>query len=126
MMWAMEYIGKPYSTEQDCYYWFRKIQSEQFGREVPHLKVGGARVAVRLMRGEFCDSVGWEKTDAPKDGDAVFMSQAERRNTHIGVAFHHKGKLMVIHALAGMGVVVSDVQGLRMNNLKISSYWTPK
>jgi hypothetical protein len=123
--WVDRFVGQPYSVERDCYFWFREIQREVFGRDVPFLGVGGPRVAARLMRGDYPMSIGWGPTDSPRDGDAVFLSQSKKINTHIGVACIIRGRLMVVHALKDLGVIVSDAHGLRANGLAVKGYWSP-
>lgn len=94
--WAEQYIGKPWTQEHDCYYWFRKICLEQFGRDVP---VIGA---------------DYEQTDHPVEGDAVFIGPQ-----HIGMVIRIGIKMMVLHAVPGLGVTLGD-----LSRMKITGYWT--
>ncbi len=125
MSWIKEYVGKPWSEKEDCYYWFGKIQAEQFGRSVP--LVGGFKrtlMAARLMRGAPV-LLGCRETKHPMDGDAVFLSQRENAH-HIGIYVEVDGFPWVLHALEGSGVLFSSAISLLQNGWKIEAYWTDR
>lgn len=125
--WAEKYCGAKWSDEEDCLHWFRVISKEQFGVDVPHCHlVDHKRLvasAVRVMRGNILDMFGYRETNDPKEGDGVFMSQGKEAH-HLGMVIFLGGKMHVLHALNGAGMVVSDATDLALNGWKINSYWT--
>ena len=125
--WSLAYLGRPWSETCDCYYWFRRIQKEVFGRDLEDLRRTGDRLlfAARAMSDEAVRRFGWRRTDAPAEGDAVFLAQRIRPH-HIGIATLMRGKLYIVHAPDGGCVMLSDAPSLRINFWKISSYWTPE
>lgn len=126
--WSEKYLGKPWTPDTDCYYWFRRIQAEQFGRPMPVVPLDHAsgtalvKSAARVIAGEVPAVVGWRPTDAPVEGDAVLMAQRTRPH-HIGTVLIADGRLHTLHALEGVGVIVSDTQTLRLNGWQITGYW---
>jgi len=126
--WTLKYLGQPWTPERNCYYWFRQIMIEQFGRDglPPNIVVdekSSARLAMREFANEAVKQHGWVLSKTPREGDAVFLAEG-KRSSHIGVATYIKGKFLVVHARKNTGVVVSDVLALKMNNLKITGSWT--
>ena len=126
MHWAMKYIGQKWEHEKDCFYWFRTIRKEQFNHDVPICGVDHTNLvlsASRILTGDVKGVFGYKQVDSPGEGDAVFMTQ---RNTphHVGMIIFPGGKMMVLHALEGIGVIVSDLMDLKMNGWKIVGYWS--
>lgn len=93
--WAERYIGQQWTRERDCYYWFRKIMLEQFGRDIPV-------VGDRFVR-----------VDVPIQGDAVFIG-----NGHIGIMVSVDNKMMVLHAAPTIGVMLTT-----LGQEKIKGFW---
>lgn len=93
--WAERYIGQKCTREQDCYYWFRRIMLEQFGRDIPV-------VGDRFVR-----------VDVPIEGDAVFIG-----NAHIGIMVSVGEKMMALHAAPMMGVMLSA-----LDQIKSKGFW---
>lgn len=126
--WALQYQGARWSEQTDCLHWFRKISLEQFGRTVPECTAidyqHHLRSTIRVMRSNIAEMFGYRQTDAPVEGDAVFMSQS-RLEHHIGMVIFLGGRMHVLHVLDGCGLVISDRLDLAMNGWKITSYWTP-
>lgn len=124
--WAIQYIGQPWRPDQDCLYWYRRIKRERFGREVPLCEVDRTRLtrsAARIMAGDIEAGFGYRKTATPVEGDAVFLSQRNQPH-HIGMVLLLDGKMHVLHALDGSGVVISDLHNLAVNGWNIAGYWT--
>lgn len=127
--WTEKYLGQPWTPEKNCYYWFRRVMEEQFGRK--GLPPGEAvsekeitRLAARGFTEEAVRGCGWERVeDEPREGDAVYLTQGKICNTHIGVVFFRGGKRFVLHARKGAGVVVSDRHGLLLNCFRERGYW---
>ena len=123
--WAAKYVGGEYSVEKDCYYWFRLISKEQFGRDLPSViiphKFKNFRAAKIMKQGG--ESFGYKATLSPVDGDAVFLSGNGKTSHHVGMAVFSGKKLMVLHAIEGAGVIISDKTALRMSGLNIMGFW---
>ena len=79
--------------------------------------------AARAMAGNIASKYGWDITDEPKDGDAVFLSQRARPH-HIGTVTFIDGRLHVLHALEGVGIVLSDLQNLKINYWRIAGFYS--
>lgn len=123
--WTMKYIGKPYDQIHDCYFWFRKIQYEQFGRELIEINIDHSRMvncAARVMDGDIETTFRFRETTNPSEGDAVFMTQGIRPH-HVGVVVFIDGKQYILHAQAGVGVICSDMIELRQNGWRIKGYY---
>ncbi|WP_320055755.1 hypothetical protein [Desulfuromonas thiophila] len=125
--WALKYIGQPWTPECNCYEWFRRITREQFGRDLPPIGLPPdhlARRAARIMSAAADSLFGYHPTAHPTEGDAVFLSSNGRTSHHIGMVIFPGRKMQVLHALDGLGVVVSDLPALRANGLSIQGFWT--
>jgi len=126
--WSLKYREAKWTDQTDCLHWFRKISEEQFGRTVPECNAidyqHHLRSTIKVMRGNIAEMFGYEETNTPSEGDAVFLSQGKLEH-HIGMVIFLRKKLYVLHVLDGAGMVVSDLMDLAMNGWKILSYWTP-
>ena len=123
--WASKYTGQKWTEDHDCYYWFCRILAEQFGTVISHRDIDHHHLvacATRILTGDIEENFGYRKTDTPKEGDAVFLTQRKHPH-HIGVVIK-SGGLQIIHALQGSGVIVSDLMDLRVNGWRIAGYWT--
>lgn len=128
--WTEKYLGKPWTPEQNCYYWFREIMEREFGhKDMPAVvtvqESEAARVAARGFTDELFTSRGWRRvTDGLlREGDAAYLTQGRTRATHIGVVFFRHGRRLILHARKGIGVVASDQHGLALNFLRERGFW---
>lgn len=122
-MWTEKYIGKKWTDEQDCGYWFCKIQKEEFRRNVPRVCVDQKLPLNKAKALKNGIPPEWIETDKPKDGDAVFLTQKMRPH-HIGTAVFVDNVFYVLHALTGANMILSDKMSLKINGWKIESFWT--
>lgn len=130
-MWIDKYLGKRWTQEQDCGYWFRLIQKEQFGRDVPVICNVPAephkflRQAMHLMKTvkEKTNDLGWFATNNPVEGDAAFLATRVKIH-HIGIVVFVEGRLNIIHAPEGGNVMLSSKSNLKQNGLRIEGYYT--
>lgn len=106
MRWLSGYIGQKWTHEKDCWFWFRKIQLEVFGRSVDPVMND------------------WAEIYLPENGDGVLLSRGSNPD-HIGMVIFINDRFHVLHALEGAGVILTDRQSLKMNGWKINGYWTP-
>lgn len=130
-MWVNKYIGKKWTQEQDCGYWFRKIQKEQFERNIPVIcntpnKPLRFMVQATKLLKEFKkdpSSVGWRKTINPIEGDAVLLATRIHIH-HIGIVFFIENKLHILHAVEHCGIIVSNKRNLKSNLMAIKGFFT--
>ena len=131
-MWVDKYIGKKWTQEQDCGYWFRKIQKEQFGRDMPAICNIPAeprkfiRQAMHILRRvkEKANDIGWHATCSPIEGDAALLAMRTHIH-HIGVVIYIDGQLQILHAPdEGSGVMLSSKKNLRENLMRIEGFYT--
>jgi hypothetical protein len=125
------YVGKPWEKSRDCWYWFRVVQRDIFGRDVHEALVNHSswiamlKSAADIMNSDIEKEFGWKKTDSPKTGDAVFLSM-RRYAHHIGTVFIDNGKLCILHCVEGSGIVYDSRLAIKMHGWRIHGYWTPK
>lgn len=130
-MWVNRYIGKRWTQEQDCGYWFRRIQKEQFDRIIPEIcnvpssKNKFCRQAMHIMEKikREIETLNWKKTDQPIEGDAVMLALRSHIH-HIGIVIFLNNQLHILHALEQCGVIVSSKTNIQMNGLRIEGYYT--
>jgi hypothetical protein len=102
MKWVEKYIGKKWTQEQNCGYWFRLIQKEEFNRNIPVI----------------CNT-----TNDPISGDAALL--AMRTNIHhIGIVVFIDNELQILHAVETCGVILSTLSNLNQNQFNIREYYT--
>lgn len=112
--WSERYLGEPWlSGEHDCWQFFRRVQREQFGFDIPEVDLpfdaGNTLSCARaLTEGRECDK--WSETDRPTEGCAVLLARGTRP-THVGVWVDANGGA-VLHCARGSGVVLQDLASL--------------
>ena len=122
-----KYLGRRWSEDCDCYGWFREIQRAEFGREIEKIEVDHSEGrflldAARSFSEEMAERLGFRQTDEPETGDAAWLTQRKKPH-HLGMVVILDGELCVLHALEGVGVVLSDQADLAANNWRIWSFW---
>lgn len=124
--WAVGEVGKKWTKEHDCFYWFRKWSQDHFGIMLPDSGADHRRLvasASKIMTSNIAEIFGYVQTDTPSEGDAVFLSKGNRPH-HIGMVVEPDGQFYVLHALEGMGVISSTRYDLTIEGWKIKGYWT--
>lgn len=130
-MWIDKYLGKRWTQEQDCGYWFRRIQKEQFNRDIPaicNIPNEPRRFMVQAMRllkdvEENPKKLGWRKTDNPIEGDATLLAMRTHIH-HIGIVVFINNQLHILHALEQCGVMISSKTNLKQNYIRIEGFYT--
>lgn len=110
--WAVDYIGEPWiAGEHDCWGFFRRVQSERYGRAVPPFDVDAFNrfACARAVR-DNPERSHWLRVTAPQEGDAVLLAHA-RHPSHVGVWIDADGG-GVLHCLEGDGVVFQTRKSL--------------
>src|SRR5512144_1436743 len=88
--WATAYIGWPYERGAqgpelwDCWSFFRRVQGERFGREIPLLATRPSWREIAQAFPAWSGQYGWHPVAKPRDGDAVFLARL-RDPTHVGI-----------------------------------------
>lgn len=128
--WTEKYLGKPWTPQHNCYFWFRQIMEEEFGhKNLPAVvtveECNAVKAAARGFTEDLFLSRGWVRVESGfvREGDAAYLTQGRTRATHIGVVFFRHGRQLILHARKGLGVVASDRHGLALNFLRERGYW---
>ncbi|MCA1944964.1 MAG: hypothetical protein LDL30_06725 [Desulfovibrio sp.] len=126
--WSRQYLGRPWTTEQDCLWWFRFWSREHFGRDVPDTLVDHSRLvqsAARIMddRPGVAAHFGYHPTDTPQEGDAVFLSQ-RRTPHHIGMWVLPGGEPHILQAVEQAGVICPDLLTCSVHGWQLKGFWT--
>lgn len=109
--WVADYIGMEWiSGVNDCWGFFRRVQRERFGREVPAVDVDAmSRLAcTRALEGND-ERAHWQPVSVPQEGDAVLMGRG-RHPSHIGL-WAASG---VLHCVEGIGAIHQPLSALRV------------
>lgn len=131
MDWIMKYMGQRWTQTHDCGYWFRKIQEEQFGRNIPSI-INSPGVSPRAFAVNACRTMkslennpqlaNWTQTTTPVMGDAAMIA-LRRLPHHIGIVVVIRDTIHILHALEHNGVQLTRVGALENQNYRILSYW---
>lgn len=116
--WAYQYIGTPWVNGAqgpdafDCWSFFRHVQREQFGIEVPEYAIDANDF--KKTATEFANSTeraAWLPAIVPSLGCAVLMAHC-KFPSHVGVWLDADGG-GVLHCVRGEGVVFSTLAHLK-------------
>lgn len=120
MSFARDYIGQGWVYgEHDCWGFFRKVQKEQFGRDVPVINVNSFNTmeCVKAFLGHN-ERTNWVEVKEPINGDAVLMSQS-KQPTHVGIWVDGA----VLHCVRSSGVVFTNLKALKSFPYNIVGYY---
>ncbi|MCU0810103.1 MAG: NlpC/P60 family protein [Thiobacillaceae bacterium] len=109
--WITEYIGLPWvAGENDCWAFFRRVQRERFGLDLPAVDVDAmsVRACANALTGDP-ERSNWTSEAIPLEGDAVLMARG-KHPIHIGM-WAAGG---VLHCVEHSGVVFQSVPSLKM------------
>lgn len=115
MHWAFEYIGDQWSApDHDCWGFFRRVQRDRFGRDIPAVAVDAfnRRACAQAVESNP-EREQWVATDSPQEGDAVLLAHA-RHPSHVGLWIDVDGG-GVLHCIRGTGVVFQPVKSLKQS-----------
>lgn len=131
--WTLAYLGFGYAVagegpaEFNCWSFFRHVQRERFGREVPAVPLpSNLRGAAKLFR-DRSDSFGWRclgKGEAPIDGDAVLMTHRDRPH-HIGIHVASVPGGAVLHCVEGAGSALPSLFHLEIAAWHVTGVYRP-
>ena len=118
--WVTNYIGMEWTAgDNDCWGFFRRVQLDQFGRDVPVVDVDSMSrlAATRALEGHD-ERSNWQPVETPQDGDAVLMGKG-KHPCHIGL-WAAGG---VLHCVEHIGVIHQPTFALAMTGWKTVSYY---
>ena len=132
MHWSDRYIGKPYVRGvYDCAHLVVEVMLEQFEREIslpPH--AAGVRdrdAQITVLTAQLCRPLAAGETAC--DGDVALMRAAGRRVSlghHVGLLVVLAGETLVLHCVAGIGVIRHPLRDLGPRCLELTGVyrWT--
>lgn len=114
MHWAMKYMGRAWQrAEHDCWGFFRTVQREQFGRDIPQVTVSDYRALTKAKLLEtHPHRLAWREISREElqEGDGVRMSSAKNPG-HVGVWIDTDGG-RVLHCDEPFGVMATSLGGI--------------
>jgi hypothetical protein len=128
MHWTASYIGWGYERCAqgpelwDCWSFFRHVQLEKYGRDLPLLPSPPSWNAVAKAVPGWAAQFGWRSTETPVDGDAVFLSRM-KDPTHVGIWI--ADVKATLHCAVG-GSVLHDARHLDIAQWRVRGYFTPE
>lgn len=132
--WCADLIGKPYRSRArgpeafDCFGLCHYAWRTRFGLIVPDvgLAIEGADQIQHALeqQGDGETSIDGMPVAEPREGDAVYMGTAYPE--HIGLWVVAEGRGGVLHALRGVGVVLTRPNHVLHRSLKIRAFHRPK
>lgn len=126
--WCEAFIGLPYTRgaqgpeEWDCWSFFRHVEREHFGRDLPPVPDPNSWRAIAAGLPVWADQFGWHATTTPRDGDAVFLARL-RDPTHVGIWLDDLKA--VLHCCEG-GSVLHDARHLAAAQWRVRGHFTPR
>lgn len=108
-LWTERFLGVGYKRGgqgpdvYDCWSFFRWVQRERFGRDVPFMPTPASRGSIARAMPEWAAEFGWRRLadeEARETGDAVFMANM-LHPTHVGVWVADLPEWAVLHCPEG-------------------------
>ena len=121
--WAVDEIGKPWiAGENDCWAFFRQVQRDGYGIEVPAFAVDpNSLLACAHALEQNPERMRWLWVESPIDGDAVLMGKG-RYPTHIGTWIDADG-CGCLHCVEGSGVVFQTLASLQLTGWNLIRFY---
>lgn len=121
--WAAMYIGDAWVPHHhDCWAFFRRVQIERFGLDLPEIDVDAcAPLACRRAFASHDERNAWLAVEVPAEGDAVLMGK-NARPAHVGVWIEAQ-QGMVLHCVEHSGVVCQNRAALRLAGWNILGFY---
>lgn len=130
MHWSERYLHLGYKVGADgpdlydCWTFFRLVQRERFGRDVPFMPSPLSRGTTAKVMPTWAGSFGWREVLSPEDGDAAFMANG-RVATHVGIRVADISPWHILHCPEG-GARFHSFFHLEMLGWEVHSYWRPE
>jgi hypothetical protein len=121
--WIDGYVGQEWVLrDHDCWGFFRKVQREQFGIEVPEMDVDSASpLQTRHAFKEATERARWVPVESPRHGDGVLMGK-NPRPSHVGV-FVETPAPAVLHCVENIGVLVQSLSSLKAMGWTVCGFY---
>lgn len=123
--WTERYIGRPYSSQNDCAQLAFDVRCDVFN-QIPEELLNLNRAVGQVDKAkqmEYTVHALGIKTDKPQEGDAVLML-VRSRPSHIGIYFERNGIPYVLHAMKNAGqAVVHKICDLPKFMLQVEGYY---
>ena len=107
--WANQYINEPWTTNNTCWLFFRRIQKLHYGRDMPIIGFGVEK-PIELasgFRSLDIKELGWEPCSFLEDGHAMLFMRSSSL-PHVGTWIDADGICGVLHCERGIGVRFSE------------------
>ena len=112
--WALKYLGQPWSQERDCWGFFREVQNDRFGLNVPAVEIDSLNLRnVIDTFNTHSERTRWSEVERPVEGDAVLMGRSANP-VHVGVWLPVNGGT-VLHSEQTSGVVLQSLSSLQIH-----------
>lgn len=128
--WTETYLGLAYRLGAqgpdafDCWSFFRHVQKQRFGRDVPFLATPEKPTSAARACRDLPAALGWRKVTTPVTGDAVLMGHL-LHPTHVGVFVDDVRGGAVLHCSEGAGTSLPSVFSLKLGRWSISAFYRP-
>jgi len=134
-LWASAYLGIPYDVQGEsrsganCWGFFRLVQREVFGLNIPALGISGADIKGLLEA--FHDPQHPERSHwralplaQARSGDALLFERRIGWPDHIGIALGDDlGEARVLHCIRGIGSVIEPIERLQRHRWRHTTAW---
>lgn len=122
--WAISYLGQAWCPRtHDCWVFFRRVQREVFGRDIPAVEPANYRPETKAeLLKLHPHRLAWREIDQAEllDGDGVRMSSAADPG-HVGIWTAADGG-RVVHCDKPFGVMATPLADLREQYAEIRFY----
>jgi hypothetical protein len=124
--WSERFLAVSYARDgngpqaYNCWNYARWVAREQYGRNVPFIPTPASRGSIAKAMEPWAAELGWEKVDAPGDGDAVFLA-CLRQPTHVGVWVGDLNR--VLHCSEGAGPALHDLFHLKTFGWRVCGFY---
>lgn len=114
--WAVDYLGKSWSEQYDCFSFFCEVQTKFFGvkglydlKNVP--KVHEREKAMEYINNTLEVKNEWFPVIVPSEGDAALFG--DRTTFHIGVVTIMDGQNGIVHCTRKQGVIFNPISSFK-------------
>jgi cell wall-associated NlpC family hydrolase len=130
-LWASAYLGIPYDAQGEsrsganCWGFFRLVQREVFGLNIPALGISGDDIKALLdafHNPQHPERAHWRALPLAqaRSGDALLCERRIGWPDHIGIAL---GAGRVLHCIRGIGSVIEPIERLQRHRWQHTYAW---
>lgn len=121
--WSIKYLGLPWSPACDCWGFFRLVQREQFGRDLPAVPQADYRLAAKsAVFASHPERANWTEIPAAEaqEGDGLLMVKGHQE-AHVGIWVDVDGG-RVLHCDTPLGGMATPLDRLADEYTQIKFY----